>query len=247
MGDEEILKQALEQAVPAYAAKKVGTSLLGQPSPDNTILDPVCAAIEKCNAYRAVAGHMLFSAGAGVVIHAPRLATDLVYRAERGISDAVEWLLRLLSTREANGILKAAIWALSIDEEIPLSDLSKLMPFESLPDSHLKDIICHRSRQMYDNSMLIRLTPKLTIGSRGGNEMPSCPPSSCPTQICHFRVLSPSSNASFVTTRIAPLTLKRSAGAMGSSADGAANPVNPTASPTGRTFSGVANVSGITR
>jgi hypothetical protein len=68
-------------------------------------------------------------------------------------------------------------------------------------------------------------------------------PSSCPTQICHFRVLSPSSNASFVTTRIAPLT----AGAMGSSADGAANPANSTASPTGHTFSGVANVSGITR
>ena len=150
--DEEILRQALEQAVPAYAAKKVSTSLLGQPSPDNTILDPVCAAIEKCNAYRAVAGHMLFSAGAGVVIHAPRLATDLVYRAERGISDAVEWLLRLLSTREVNGILKAAIWGLSIDEEIPLSGLSKLMPFESLPDSRLKDIILHRSRQMYDNS-----------------------------------------------------------------------------------------------
>ena len=73
-----------------------------------------------------------------------------------------------------------------------------------------------------------------------------CRPSFCPAQICHFLVLSPSSNAASPTTRLAPVTLKRSAGVTGSSAGGAANLANPTALPTGRTFCGAATVSGIT-
>src|SRR5438128_8646419 len=64
--------------------------------------------------------------------------------------------------------------------------------------------------------------------------MPSCPPLSCPARICPFRAHCPSSNACFLTIRLALLTLKPSAGATGSSADGAAKPANPTASPTGR-------------
>jgi len=97
-------------------------------------------------------------------------------------------------------------------------------------------------------SMLIRLTPKPTIGSAGvKTRCPRCPLPSCLARICHFRVLCPSSNACFLTIRRALLTLKPSAGAMGLSADGAANPANPTASPIGRTFCGAATVSGITR
>ena len=57
----------------------------------------------------------------------------------------------------------------------------------------------------------------------------------------------PESNASFLTIRLALLTLKPSAGATGSSANGVAKPANPTASPTGRRFCGAANVSGIMR
>jgi hypothetical protein len=66
---------------------------------------------------------------------------------------------------------------------------------------------------------LIRLTPRHTIGSLAAeNEMPPCPPLSCPARICPFRVHCPSSNASFLTIRLALLTLKPSAGATGSSA-----------------------------
>src|SRR5580704_13587483 len=70
--------------------------------------------------------------------------------------------------------------------------------------------------------------------------MPPCPPLSCPARICPFRVHCPSSSAYFLTIRLALLTLKPSAGATGSSANGAAKPANPTASPTGRRFCGAA-------
>src|SRR6267378_2820075 len=68
--------------------------------------------------------------------------------------------------------------------------------------------------------------------------MPSCPPLSCPARIYPFRVHCPSSSISFLTIRLALLILKPSAGATGLSADGAANPAHPTASPTGRRFCG---------
>src|SRR5437763_8313347 len=68
--------------------------------------------------------------------------------------------------------------------------------------------------------------------------MPPCPPLFCPARICPLRVHCPSSNASFLTIRLALLTLKPSAGSTGSSADGAAKPANPTASPTGSRFYG---------
>src|SRR6266436_9014960 len=70
--------------------------------------------------------------------------------------------------------------------------------------------------------------------------MPLCPPLSCPARICPFRAHCPSSSGCFLTIRLALLTLKPSAGATGSSADGAAQPANPTASPTGRRFCGAA-------
>src|SRR5437764_7471730 len=68
--------------------------------------------------------------------------------------------------------------------------------------------------------------------------MPPCPPLFCPARICPLRVHCPSSNASFLTIRLALLTLKPSAGATGSSADGVAKPAHPTASPIGRRFCG---------
>jgi hypothetical protein len=153
--DREILAKALDVAVPAFAALKVGHSLLTQPTPTEAILDPICAAIEKCEAYQAVSGHVLYSANVGVVIHSPRLALELLYRAERGVPAAAEWLISLLHTRKAKGIFKAAIWGLSLSEEIHLPGSSKLMPFALLPKSRLKDTILERSESLDDNSAWI--------------------------------------------------------------------------------------------
>jgi hypothetical protein len=136
--DRDLLIEALESAVSIFRSKKVGSSLLGQPKPDNEVLDPLSAMIEKCEAFKAVSGQVLFSAHSGVVLQASTLAVSLLYRAEINIPDAAEWLLRLLQTREAKGEFKAAIWGISVDKEISLSASSRLMPFELLPASNIE-------------------------------------------------------------------------------------------------------------
>jgi Apea-like HEPN len=137
--DRDILINALESAVRAYGEKTTGATLLGRPAPDSAVLDPVSAAIEKCAAFKLVADHVLFIAGYGVVLQSIGLALPLVYRAEQNIIDAAEWLLRVLTTRHTKGIFKAAIWGISIDEEVLLQDSSRLVPFALLPDSHMKN------------------------------------------------------------------------------------------------------------
>jgi len=94
---------------------------------------------------------VLFSADAGVVIHAPRLALELLYKAERGIPAAVEWLLKLLRTRHTKGTFKAAIWGLSVEQEITLCNSFELVPFASLTASSIRDKILARARSLYDH------------------------------------------------------------------------------------------------
>jgi hypothetical protein len=57
--DRAILVTALQQAVAKYAEKKKGKTLLGATPPDDEVLEPLSAAIEKCRVYQAVAGHAL--------------------------------------------------------------------------------------------------------------------------------------------------------------------------------------------
>ena len=79
--DRNILIEALKEAVRIYDEKKSGATLLGQPDPDSEVLDPISKAIEKCEVYKSVSGHVLFSAKSGVVLRAPALATPLLRRA----------------------------------------------------------------------------------------------------------------------------------------------------------------------
>jgi len=129
--------------------------------PDQSVIDPLSAAIETCAAYRAVAGHVIFSGGAGPVLHSHALAVHLFSRGVRwgsDISGAVDWLLRLLTTREATGLLKAAIWGLSLDQEVELTRTSRLMPFAALPDSYMKGRVSGRAKPCYDGSVWMTQT-----------------------------------------------------------------------------------------
>ena len=158
--DRDILIRALEPALRAWEQWRGNGTLLVQ-DPSDEILAPLAAAIDRCDAYKAVSGHVLFTANSGAVLHAPSLALPLLYRAEwaqregRDIGKAADWLIRILNTRQANGTLKAAIWGLSVDREAPLAKYSRLMPFGQLPDSRLKKRISDRAGELWNGAVWI--------------------------------------------------------------------------------------------
>lgn len=157
--DCEILVHALRPALRAWDEAARERTLLGRGVPGETILSPLASAIKQCAAYKAVAGYVLFTAYSGPVLHAPSLAAPLLYRAEgaqwdgRDIAEAADWLIRLLSTREADGTFTAAIWGLSVDKEAPLQRDSRLLPFNQLPDSRFKKLISDRAAKLWNGEV----------------------------------------------------------------------------------------------
>jgi hypothetical protein len=153
--DKTILIAALEIAASTYRDENPQRTILGG-DPSGAVLDPLCAAIRKCTAFKAVAGHTLYSGGAGPVLDAPLLAARLFDKGERWHQDipgAVEWLLRVLTTRETLGLFKGAIWGLSVDHEVTLPNSYQLMPFADLPKSFVKGVITTRAKPLYNNSV----------------------------------------------------------------------------------------------
>jgi hypothetical protein len=80
------------------------------------------------------------------------------FGGDGNISAAVDWILRLLATREAAGIFKAALWGFSIDSEVILSDSSRLIPFTALPESYMKTRLLERAKRCYDGSVWLSHT-----------------------------------------------------------------------------------------
>lgn len=153
--DRGLLIAALESALQAYQKQTPRPTILS--GPDQSIIDALCSAIAKCSAFKQVAGHMLYSGGSGPVIDTHLFASDLFRRAEQNdgkeISEAVDWLFRLLATRTTTGLFKAAVWGSSIDRAVDLEDgSSRIMPFEALPDTYMKSRILERAKTCYDNS-----------------------------------------------------------------------------------------------
>ncbi|WOH53101.1 HEPN domain-containing protein [Bradyrhizobium sp. sBnM-33] len=129
-------------------------TILGGPSKET--LNILTEAIERCATYRAIAGLVIFSGGDGPVLDAHSLATRLFGKralSSRNTSEAVDWLIRLMTTRETTGLFKAAVWGLSIDRDVALAETSWLMPFAVLPDSYMRRKIVERIRRCYDGSV----------------------------------------------------------------------------------------------
>ena len=99
--DKAVLVGALETAAHTYREMSPHRTLIG-PDPDHSVIDPLSAAIGGCAAYQAVAGQVVFSGGSGPVLESHALAVRLFSRGARwgdDIPGAVDWLLRLLTTR----------------------------------------------------------------------------------------------------------------------------------------------------
>jgi hypothetical protein len=153
--DRAILVSALEPALRTYRQKIPRPTLMS--SPDRTVLEPISAAIRGCGTFQAVAGQVLYTGGAGSILDAPLLATQLFQQAEwsNDTEGAVDWLLRVLTTRRASALFKAAVWGVSLDHEVALSGSCRLMPFEVMPDSYMKGRITERAKPCYDGSVWI--------------------------------------------------------------------------------------------
>jgi hypothetical protein len=153
--DRTILQEGLEEALRIDRERKPRRTLIS--SPDSSVIQTLSDAIGKCEAYKFVAGHMAYTGGSGPVLTADLLATYLFNKADSpvdgGIPAAIEWLLKVLGTREADGIFIVAVWGLSIDKEMTLLDSSRLMPFSNLPNSYMKSRISERAKRLYDGSV----------------------------------------------------------------------------------------------
>ncbi|MET4322499.1 hypothetical protein [Bradyrhizobium sp. RT5a] len=158
--DAAVLRTALEAVSKDYKRQEPKPTLLGG-GPNAGAITTLVAAIEQCDTYRAIAGRVLFSGGSGPVIDAHSLAVRLfekgVHLAD-DIEGAVSWLLRLMTTREATGLFKAAFWGLRIDRDIPLMTNTSLMPFDSLSESYMKRRILDRAHPCYDGSQWLLQT-----------------------------------------------------------------------------------------
>ena len=154
--DEErkILISALEEAVKLDKEKFRGRGLLS--TPDEAVLQKVRDAIEACASYKDVAGHAVYTGGSAPVLTADLLASSLFnkvdYETVPDIPAAADWLLKLLGTRRAAGLLTVAVWGVSIDAETVLPDSSRLMPWESLPKTYMKSRTDERAREGRDGA-----------------------------------------------------------------------------------------------
>ncbi|MGO9685824.1 MAG: hypothetical protein ACLPTZ_25160, partial [Beijerinckiaceae bacterium] len=59
--DRDILIPAIEDALARWKEWQRGKSLLGSYPPDDTVTGPLADTIEKCEVFKPVAGHSLFS------------------------------------------------------------------------------------------------------------------------------------------------------------------------------------------
>jgi hypothetical protein len=141
------LAETIEAAIAVYENKTRGQSLITRDSPDQEVLSPIAAAIERLPEYQAVLGNNLFRLGMVSPINSDSLAQFVFSRAQwKSASDAVGWLAGLLNTRTTNVVLGAAIWGIAIDQEIMLSDSSRLLLFEHMPSSYGKSLIADRKK-----------------------------------------------------------------------------------------------------
>lgn len=156
--DRGILISALEAAVDAWREWKRARPILLH-TPDEKILGPLGDAIQQCEIFKAVQGRSLFSGDAGVVLHASRLALPLLWRTDTtdtdtpAIEHAADWLVRVLTTRYADGTFIAAIWGLNVERETRVGENLILLPFSILHDSSMKRRVSERAKEAWNKSV----------------------------------------------------------------------------------------------
>jgi hypothetical protein len=79
--------------------------------------------------------------------------------------DAIEWLQRMLKTKEATGRTIEALWGVAVKEEIALLPDVKIVPFDQLPDSSQKRLLMNSGprSQMFLMTLFDYVPPKAAL------------------------------------------------------------------------------------
>jgi len=110
------------------------------------MLTPIAEAIGECEAFRAIAGQAIYSAGSGLVLTAPELAERLLSDAEYHSLAAVDSFLQVLTTRRTTGYFMAALWGVQVDAYTELPNGGVLRPYDELRRSAVVGQINARAR-----------------------------------------------------------------------------------------------------
>lgn len=150
--DRAILVTAIESASATYNKLQPPRSLLS--STPKEILDDLISSVEACEAYQAVAGNIIFNGSSAPIITSSLLAPRFFdmrnhWDGSKWVEDlpwAADWLLQLLTTRKTEARLKVAVWGISVEEEVEISDHMRVLPFSGLPDTFNKSRILDRAK-----------------------------------------------------------------------------------------------------
>lgn len=136
-------RSALIEALTQAAKIDENVSLLSRPSPEYS--RRVKAAVEASPSFKAVTGKVLYTADSLVPLHSEMFASHMAHKLH--VKESVDWLLKVLKTKTADGYLVAAIWGLSVKEPVELSTDARLVPFAQLRDSYMKMRILDRANR----------------------------------------------------------------------------------------------------
>jgi hypothetical protein len=100
----------------------------------------VIAGLKKEPIFSEFESRMIRSENGAFLFSPDSVAPKLIQKAlkVKNAEAAVSWLERVLSTEKATGLSIMALWGVSVDRVIQLSDRITLMPVTELPDSHQK-------------------------------------------------------------------------------------------------------------
>jgi hypothetical protein len=150
----QMLAEAIDRGAVAYKNKTRGQTILARDGPDEEVLAPIMSAIQSCREYQDVANTNVFALNTVATVSADLLARRALSRAEwKSSADAAAWVFRVLGTRKTTIFLKAAVWGISIDEEMGLSQSARLLQFDRLPPTYGKGAIVDRNKWQASRSV----------------------------------------------------------------------------------------------
>jgi hypothetical protein len=97
---------------------------------------------------------ILFNGSSAPIITSSLLAGQFFHKRTRwdgtkwveDVPFAADWLIQLLTTQKAEAHLRVAIWGLSVNEEVKISDGMRVLPFRALPDTTARSRILDRAK-----------------------------------------------------------------------------------------------------
>ena len=135
----------------------------------SVLAEPLKYLLEEQDEFKGGSGYMIWQGdNMGTGFHAAEVATALVRRVEsgEGPEQAVQWLERVLTTKEADGFLVMALWGIEVQSPIHFSSDISLLSFTDSPVSWAKDWIIQATNKWDDNPlvpMLFKTTPPAVL------------------------------------------------------------------------------------